>query len=200
MVSRPLKHETHDAGAPVEEARSNLPRLRDRTTVYENSRFQVSRLYADFEDFTKEYYIVEHGQRAGLVVTRGEDILLVRQYRMLVNRLCWEIPGGGVREDEAPEDAAVRECLEETGMLCRNLRPLIKYEVGLDVVHNPTHIFHTDEFVGTGHNNGNGREVLGMAWVPLSECVDMIFSGRITDSFSIAALLSYRARAMDGQP
>jgi len=32
---------------------------------------------------------------------------------------CWEFPGGKVRPRETPRQAAVRECLEETGLLVR---------------------------------------------------------------------------------
>ena len=31
----------------------------------------------------------------------------------------WDIPGGTVEKDESPEDAVVRECLEETGLRAR---------------------------------------------------------------------------------
>lgn len=32
---------------------------------------------------------------------------------------CWEFPGGHVRAGELPSDAAIRECLEETGISTR---------------------------------------------------------------------------------
>ena len=32
---------------------------------------------------------------------------------------CWEFPGGKIRPRETPQEAAVRECLEETGLLVR---------------------------------------------------------------------------------
>ena len=32
---------------------------------------------------------------------------------------CWEFPGGKVKPQETPAAAAVRECLEETGLLVR---------------------------------------------------------------------------------
>ena len=43
-----------------------------------------------------------------MVAVPGDLIMLVRQYRLLVNSLSWEILGGGVEDGEAPE-AAVRE-------------------------------------------------------------------------------------------
>ena len=39
----------------------------------------------------------------------------------------WELPGGGVRRGERPEDAARREVFEEVGILLTELRPLGRY-------------------------------------------------------------------------
>jgi len=74
------------------------------------------------------------------VVLKDDKGLLVRQYRLLIDGLSWEIPGGGVEANENPEDAALRECLEETGISCRNLHTLVSFHVGLDNVHNPTSV------------------------------------------------------------
>ena len=41
-------------------------------------------------------------------------VVLVRQYRHSVGRYLWELPAGGLNEDESAESAAARECEEET--------------------------------------------------------------------------------------
>ena len=168
------------------------PRLGPQEIVYQDRYQQIYRVIADFGDFTKEYFVRDSGQRAGVVVVRGEAVLLVRQYRLLIDDLSWEIPGGKVDDGETPEVAAVRECLEETGVLCRNLKPLLRFHPGLDSLHNPTHLLSTDEFVE--HNGAaiNPQETVEHGWVPLIRCTDMIFAHQIVDSFSIVALLAYQ--------
>jgi ADP-ribose pyrophosphatase len=50
-----------------------------------------------------------------VAVTRSDEIVLVRQYRPVVERYTLELPSGHVEPNETPEQAARRELLEETG-------------------------------------------------------------------------------------
>ena len=52
------------------------------------------------------------------IVARFEDgdILLCEEFRFPVNDYCWEFPGGIIDEGETPEEAAIRELHEETGL------------------------------------------------------------------------------------
>jgi 8-oxo-dGTP pyrophosphatase MutT (NUDIX family) len=38
----------------------------------------------------------------------------------------WCMPGGGIKNGENPEDAAIRECWEESGVRCKHLRRAIR--------------------------------------------------------------------------
>jgi ADP-ribose pyrophosphatase len=168
------------------------PTIGPHQVLYLDKYQRISRVIADFGEFTKEYFVRDSGQRAGLIVVRGESVLLVRQYRLLINGLSWEIPGGKVEQGETPEGAAIRECLEETGILCRNLKPLLNYHLGLEILHNPTYLFYTDQHVEQAGPSFDTQEVVQRLWVPLECCINMIFGQEIVDSFSIVALLSYQ--------
>jgi 8-oxo-dGTP pyrophosphatase MutT (NUDIX family) len=170
-----------------------LPQLGERHLVYENPYQKVYKARATFAEFTKEYYVTDFGPRAGLVAVDGDRVLLVRQYRLLIHRLSWEIPGGRVDDGEEPAAAAVRECLEETGIRCANPRPLLFYHTGLDTVYNPTHLFYSDEIAEVHEPQSiHQQEVHSWEWLPLARGLEMIAAGEIQDNFTIAALLAYR--------
>ena len=52
-----------------------------------------------------------------LPMPEPQRIILIRQYRHAVNRFLWELPAGSVDAGEEPEQAAVRECHEEIGLV-----------------------------------------------------------------------------------
>src|SRR5207244_2610670 len=54
-------------------------------------------------------------------------ILLLWRHRFITDTWGWEVPAGGVDEDEMPRAAAERETLEETGWRPEKLRELIAY-------------------------------------------------------------------------
>lgn len=167
------------------------PKIGRKEILYEDKYQQIYSVRANFGDFTKDYFVRDSGKRAGLVVTNNDSVLLVRQHRLLINGLSWEIPGGKIEDGESPGSAAVRECQEETGVLCRNLKPPLNFQVGLDTTDNPTHLFYTAEFSETREIRPNPHEVVQHAWTPISQCIEMIFEQKIQDSLSIIAILSY---------
>lgn len=170
------------------------PQVGPQEVVFENQYLRISRIPADFGSFSKEYFVLDSGHRAGMVAVREGSVLLVRQYRLLINGLSWEIPGGKVDEGETPEEAAVRECLEEAGVMCLNPQPLISYQSGLDVIHNPTHLFYSEQVVlDDSLQNSHPNEICSFDWIPLSKCNEMIFRGQLVDAFSILAIFAYQS-------
>jgi len=178
----------------------DLPiRIGDRELEYENPYQKVFRVAVDFEDHSKEIFVNDFGPRVGVVIARGDDLLLVRQYRLLIDGFSLEIPGGGVDEGESPEQAAVREAREETGIHCLTLAPLLFFHPGLDTCDNPGHLFSCEEFEeDADFDAGNQTEIVGHQWVPLDECLEMVFDSRIADSLTISGVLAFSAKRQRG--
>jgi len=155
--------------------------------VYQDRNQFIQRVIAEFSGFNKEYFVSDHGQRAAILVVDSQDnVLLTRQYRLIINDISYEIPGGRVEHDETPEQTAVRECLEETGVFCRTTIPLLRFNPCLDIWKNYTHIFLSTDFEGP--RNANAAQTV---WLPLGKCLEMIKNGHMSDSLSIIAIFTY---------
>ena len=64
------------------------------------------------------YYMLELPDYVSVVaVTPSHEIVLVRQFRPVVERETLELPSGHVEDGETPEEAARRELLEETAFV-----------------------------------------------------------------------------------
>jgi len=171
-----------------------VPRLEPPKLEYENPFWRIERVSADFGDYQRDYYVSRDGARAGVVIIRGSNVLLVRQYRLLIHGYSFEIPGGAVDPGETPEEAAIRECYEETGLRPFELVPLIRYQMALDTRDNPTHLFlaKTSEAPDVQRAAGNSNhEGCKSCWMPFALSLQMIFGGMIQDSFSVIGLLAY---------
>lgn len=70
-----------------------------------------------------EVTIVRHSPSVVIIPMRDDgQVILIRQYRASVDRELWEVPAGRVDTGESPEDAVVRECEEEIGLVPRQLQ------------------------------------------------------------------------------
>jgi ADP-ribose pyrophosphatase len=65
-----------------------------------------------------EAEIIRHpGSVVIIPITARDEIILVRQYRPAIGRWAWELPAGSLKPGEDIEQAARRECQEETGYI-----------------------------------------------------------------------------------
>lgn len=189
MVDHKTKIDVHSPAVPV--VPSPSPRLSPPTVLHRNPLESVVHIHAEFDGFSKDYYVVEFGQRAGIVAVSGGKMLLTAQYRFLIKGIAWEIPGGRVDDGETPLEAAQRECLEETGFFCLDLKPLVSFRPGLDNVENLNSVFYSESVQEHRAFRPDPREALQLAWVPIDDCVTLVMQQVITDCFTASAILAY---------
>ena len=174
--------------------------LKKKTTPrrldYKNRFMEVHYTHADFGTFEKDYFVVDLGPRCGVVALQEGRVLLTKQYRFLIDDFTWEIPGGRVDDGESPEQAVVRECIEETGVRCTELVPLVVYYPGLDNFNNRTSLFSSERTEIVASFVPNDSEVVEIRWTPLDQCLEMVFLGEILDALTVAGLLAYKVRAV----
>jgi ADP-ribose pyrophosphatase len=92
-------------------------------TVYAGRVFSVEIDRIRFPN-GKEHQIEVVRHRPSVVLLPMPDadhVILVRQYRPAIGRHTWELPAGGLNENESADQAAARECEEEIGFVPREL-------------------------------------------------------------------------------
>ena len=124
---------------------------------------------------------------AAAVIIQDGRLLLVRR-RVTEGSLSWQFPAGQVEPGESPEDAAVRETFEETGLVVAARRI-----IG-DRVHPATkrQMFYVeaDAIAGTAHV-ADQDELDAVAWVKSSEISEYIpypFYGPVQEHLDAALI------------
>lgn len=159
--------------------------------AYENPWLKITHEEVVTPKGTDGIYGVVHFKNTAIGVVPIDDegnTWLVKQSRYTLNQYTWEIPEGGCPHGEEPINAAKRELEEEVGLQANEWTQLMTMHLSNSV---------TDEFcvvfvarsLFTGKQELESTEDIEYKKLPLTEAIEMVKSGEITDSISVAALL-----------
>ncbi len=166
----------------------------ERILKYEAHRVKVYEDVLEQSDGTILHYdyVKNRDGAAILLVDEEEQVILVRQYRNVEDKVLLEIPAGiSEAEDESTEVTALREAEEETGLIPEKTKLIGN-------VINAVGLFdeHTAVYVGRklrkGTRNLDPEESIELVRIPFSKALDMIYSGEIYDGKTVIALLGYQ--------
>jgi ADP-ribose pyrophosphatase len=132
-------------------------------------------------------YVVHPGAAIILPLFDDGSVLMERQFRYPVGQHMIELPAGKLEPDEAAIETAKRELLEETGYVAAEWRELgcLHPCIGYSDERIDFFLARKLEFKGAQPDEGEFLETMR---VPLSEAVDWIRRGRITDAKTILGL------------
>lgn len=135
--------------------------------------------------------LLHKGAAAVIPVLPDGRILLVSQYRHAIDRVALEIPAGGRNsEDEPFIEAAARELEEETGYKSGDLTHLISVVTAIAYCNEVIEVYVARDLVKSEQNLDPDEFIEVKAFLP-EEITRMIYEGRIQDSKTIAAVMSY---------
>ena len=157
--------------------------------VFQNHRFSL----LENDDF----HVVEYKSNQVIVlpIIEQEYVVLPKVRRQILGGAVWELPAGGVQGNEIPEDAALRELGEETGISISDpsrLLPLDTLVVSPNRLPMFPLIYQVDlckeEFeTRSAHDD----EVESVASFSSDKIQEMILSGEILTSITLAILGRY---------
>lgn len=169
----------------------NFPKQKEREVIYESEwicLFSDKVVMPDGHIIDK-YHILHYPCESSCVVMINDkdEILLIQSKRYATSRLEWEIPAGRVEENETPEDAAKRECLEETGCTLKDLTYLCCQNPNNGMADMKVHVFGAR--VGNEGSLFDTNEVHDKKWMSKDKIMEMIQSNEIQCGVSMLALL-----------
>ncbi len=138
--------------------------------------------------------IIEHrGAAAMLAITKDNKVILVKQYRF-PHGYVLEIPAGTLDKGERARTCAIRELQEETGYKAKKMEHFLTYYPSIGYNLEAIHCF-----LATGLEEVSGLkldddEILSVTKIDLKKLIGMIKAGKIKDSKTICAVLTYAAK------
>lgn len=137
-------------------------------------------------------FIGHKGAAAVVPVREDGKLLMVRQYRNALDRYTLEIPAGGLNGAEEPTlDAAERELEEETGYRSEDLELLITIRTTVAFCNEKIDIYVAHNLIKS-EQNLDEDEFINVEAYSVEELSRMIFEGKIEDSKTVAAIMSYK--------
>lgn len=135
------------------------------------------------------FYVIETGDWVNIVpLTADNEVVCIRQYRHGSDEITLEIPGGMLDMGEQPDQAAMRECLEETGYQVSQAQSLGVISPNPAVFPNRLHTFLARDAIKVGDVSNTATEETQVVLIPLSEMEEQMVSGRIDHALVVATL------------
>lgn len=168
-----------------------MPERIDRKLIYESDWIT---LYSDkvkmpdgqiINTYHKLHYPYE--SVSIVIVNEKNEILMIQSKRYATSRLEWEIPAGRIENDESPENAARRECLEETGCTLKDLTYLCCHNPSNGMSDLKLHVFGAR--VDSESTEVDENEVNAKKWLSKDKVLNMLKNNETQCGVSMLALL-----------
>lgn len=152
-------------------------------------RFQTGRSGKSLE----RHVILHPGAITVLPILNDNRVVLLKQYRIAIEKTLIELPAGTREPNEEPIVTASRELIEETGYKAGKIEPMTTFYSSPGILHEEMHLFLATNLQACDQNleDGEDIQVFTADW---DEVRRMIFSGEIQDAKTLIALLWYLQR------
>jgi 8-oxo-dGTP pyrophosphatase MutT (NUDIX family) len=148
---------------------------------------------------SRAYHSIRMKQAGVCVLPVDQDgqVTLVGQYRYVVGRYTWELPGGGARLGVDPLEVAKQELREECGYRAGRWRRLIGGDVSPGTLDSRGFGYLAWD-LEQGEPQPEPEESLSLRQVPFAKAVAMALGGEIGNLISQTLLLAAQVRLSQG--
>jgi len=141
----------------------------------------------------KREYIKHRGASAMLAFDEEKKVILVKQHRF-PHGYVLEIPAGTLEKKEEPIKCAFRELEEETGYRAKKMTHLITYYPSIGYNAEVIHCFVASGLKKISDLKLDEDEILSVVKIDFKKVLSMIKTGKIQDSKTICAILTYATK------
>lgn len=121
-----------------------------RETVYDGKLVRLDRGTVRLDDGQEaQREIVDHPGGVAVVPVLGDEVILIRQYRVAIGRPMLEIPAGKLESGDTPEHRARVELQEEAGYAPGRLVPIGRMYPSVGFLTEVLHLFLGFDLVAT---------------------------------------------------
>lgn len=166
------------------------PMIRSEVDAYSCKLFTVKKVSASLPDGIERVFELIEIQNAVTILPLDDEnnVYFVEQYRIGAKKTLLELPAGKIESGEDPMVAAKRELREEIGMDAREIKPLGNFYMTPGYANEFMFCF-----LATGLFRSpltpDADEFINLIKIPLTKVNEMIISGEIEDSKTLATLL-----------
>ena len=163
----------------------------NKKKVYDGKNISVNIHNVSFRKKKFKREIIEQKSASAVLAFDGKgNVLLVKQHRF-PHGFVFEIPAGTLDKNEKPRVGAIREFIEETGYKPKKLKHLIDYYPFLGYNTQKIHCYVAQDIEKVSEMKLEYDEFLTLVKINFKKLLKMIMSGKIVDSKTICAALTY---------
>ena len=165
--------------------------LNKKKKVYDGKNISVNIHNVSFRKKKFKREIIEQKSASAVLAFDGKgNVLLVKQHRF-PHGFVFEIPAGTLDKNEKPRVGAIREFIEETGYKPKKLKHLINYYPFIGYNTQKIHCYVAQDIEKVSEMKLEYDEFLTLVKMNFKKLLKMIMSGKIVDSKTICAALTY---------
>ena len=163
----------------------------NKKKVYDGKNISVNIHNVSFRKKKFKREIIEQKSASAVLAFDGKgNVLLVKQHRF-PHGFVFEIPAGTLEKNEKPRVGAIREFIEETGYKPKKLKHLIDYYPVIGYNTQKIHCYVAQDIEKVSEMKLEYDEFLTLVKMNFKKLLKMIMSGKIVDSKTICAALTY---------